>query len=146
MGERSKPVHERQFLGRGWGFPPRFDRHGKEAEMVAELQDIEQSLHILFGTAPGERVMQPTYGCGLRRMVFEQMDESMRTELKELVRQAVLFFEVRITLHSVEIDASQSLDGILRLLLDYTVRSTNTRSNMVYPLYLLEGSGFGAAP
>jgi len=135
-----------QFLGRGWAFPPSFSVHDKQAEMVAELQDIEQSLHILFGTSPGERVMQPTYGCGLRRMVFEQMDESRRTELKELVRQAVLFFEVRITLHSVELDDSEALDGLLRVLLDYTVRTTNTRSNMVYPLYLREGSAWGASP
>ena len=35
---------------------------------------------------------------------------------------------------------SDSLGGILRVTLDYTVRHTNRRTNMVYPFYLNEGT------
>jgi len=131
---------ETQFLGTGWSFPPSFDWRSKEAVMVSQFQDIEQSLHILLSTVPGERVMQPAYGCGIQRMVFENVNDSTLTEIKDLVAKAILFFEVRITLHEVEVDLDGLMDGLLRLKLDYTVRTTNTRTNMVYPLYLREGT------
>lgn len=131
------------FLGTGWSFPPAFDPRSKQAVMVSGLEDIEQSLRILLSTTPGERVMQPAYGCGLRRMVFEVVNDSTLTALKDLVAKAVLFFEVRITLERVEVDASRVFEGVIFLHLHYTVRSTNSRSNLVYPFYFREGSGVG---
>ena len=128
------------FLGTGWAFPPSFDWRSKEATLVSQVEDIEQSLHILLSTTPGERVMQPAYGCGLMRMVFTNINESTATEIKDMVARAILFFEVRITLNEVDIDWSDIANGLLRLQLDYTVRTTNTRSNMVYPFYLREGT------
>lgn len=136
-------MDDRSFLGTGWAFPPAFDPRTKHVSMVSELRDIDDSLRILLGTRLGERVMQPTYGCGLDRMVFELVDESAITELRDLVEKAVLFFEPRITLDAVDIDTSDLFDGLLRLNLAYTVRSTNTRNNLVYPLYLREGTGVG---
>ena len=129
------------FLGTGWSFPPRFDPRDRGAITVSEEEDIEQSLVILLSTNPGERVMQPSYGCGLKRMVFEHINESAITEIKDLVEKAVLFFEVRITLNAVQIDAAEMFEGLLRVRLDYTVRTTNARANMVFPLYITEGSG-----
>lgn len=129
-----------QFLGTGWAFPPSFDWRSKEATLVSQVEDIQQSLRILLGTVPGERVMQPAYGCGLKRMVFETINDSAATEIKDIVSKAILFFEVRITLHEVDLDWSDIANGLLRLKLDYTVRTTNTRTNMVYPFYLREGT------
>jgi uncharacterized protein len=131
------------FLGTGWSFPPRFDARTRQAVLVADEEDVEQSLHILLSTTPGERVMHPAYGCGLRRLVFEAVNENTLTEIRDIVSKAILFFEVRITLNELRIDTSELHQGLLQLLLDYTIRSTNTRSNMVYPLYLHEGTSLG---
>lgn len=136
---------DKHFLGTGWAFPPAFDARTKGAITVSQEQDVDESLRILLSTVPGERVMQPTYGCGLQRMVFEVVNESTLTELRNIVEKAVLFFEVRVTLDHVEIDTDELFDGVLRLRLDYTIRSSNTRHNMVYPLYLHEGARSGAA-
>ena len=129
-----------QFLGTGWAFPPAFDPRTREAVMVTQQQDVEESLRILLSTSPGERVMHPTYGCGLQRMVFENMDESRLTEIRSLVERAVLFFEPRVILHEVRVNTDELFEGILRLRLDYSIRTTNTRHNLVYPLYLAEGT------
>lgn len=126
---------EQSFLGTGWSFPPSFDLRTREAVMVANETDIEQSLRILLSTVPGERVMQPAYGCGLKRLLFENFSDSTLTEIKHIVRQAILFFEARITLNAVDIDASQLPNGLLRIHLDYTVRTTNSRYNIVYPFH-----------
>ncbi len=127
------------FLGTGWAFPPAFDRRGCNALTVSGVADIEESLRILFGTTPGERVMHPSYGCGLRRLVFEPMNTSTLTEIRSLIERAVLLFEARIALDAVSFDTSELLDGVLRIRLDYRLCTSNSPHNFVYPLYLREG-------
>ncbi len=132
---------DKSFLGTGWAFPPTFQGAARHAEMVSYELDIWQSLQILFATNPGERVMQPTYGCGLKRLVFESINANLITEIKDVVEKAILFFEVRIALNAIEIETSEAFDGKLYLHLDYTIRRTNTRNNMVYPFYFKQGTG-----
>ena len=123
------------FLGRGWSFPPRFDAD-RRAVMVAGIEDIEESLRILFRTRRGERVMQHAYGTLLHQMVFEEITDDTLTELRVMLEKAVLYFEPRIALERLDIRVSPDDLGTLLLQLEYRVRTTNTRHNMVYPLYL----------
>jgi phage baseplate assembly protein W len=127
------------FLGTGWSFPPEFSRRG-QVSMVSAEEDIRQSILILLGTTPGERVMQPIFGCGLKSQVYENINESTITILKDLIKRAILFFEPRVILQSIEIDQSSSYDGYLRIHLSYNIISTNTRHNIVYPFYFREGT------
>ncbi|MBC7605042.1 MAG: GPW/gp25 family protein [Ramlibacter sp.] len=114
---------------------------GIGASMISAEPDIQQSLRILLATNPGERVMQPAYGCGIKRMVFEQMNESTLTEMRHLIEKSILFFEPRITVNEIAIDTDHWIDGELRIHIDYTVRTTNSRNNMVFPMYFREGTG-----
>jgi phage baseplate assembly protein W len=70
------------FLGTGWNFPPEFSKRGNVI-MVSAEEDIRQSLFILLSTSPGERVMQPNFGCGLKNQVYENINESTVTILKD---------------------------------------------------------------
>ncbi|SEN77372.1 hypothetical protein SAMN05428959_10357 [Duganella sp. CF517] len=133
------------FLGRGWAFPPAFsngraDGSGGAAAMTAGADDIRQSLHILLSTAPGERVMRPEFGCGLKNHVFANVSHGVIVQMKDLIERAILFFEPRITLTDIEVSDAAIADGRLDISLHYTVRMTNTRSNMVYPFYFIEGT------
>jgi phage baseplate assembly protein W len=134
---------DKNFLGSGWAFSPVFEKTAKNAVMVTAEEDIRESLRILLGTAPGERVMHPSYGCGLNRMVFENINESTITEIKDIIQKAILHFEARITLEDVYVDSTNAHDGVLKIGLDYTIRTTNTRRNVVFPFYLHEGSNLG---
>ena len=129
---------DRTFLGRGWAFPPQFDTGITPTEMVSANEDIQQSLHILLSTRKGERIMRPDYGCDLHELVFRNMDLTSRTQLIEAIEKAVLYYEPRITLDEVLLDTSEDPNGILRITLEYTIRMTNTRTNMVYPYYYEE--------
>lgn len=133
---------DKSFLGRGWGFPPQFDRNNGvlELQMVSLEADIKEGLAILLATSPGERVMQPTFGCGLKGMAFENIDESVITELKDLIERAILFFETRISLDDIYIDTDDVYEGLIRINIHYTISSINTRSNLVYPFYFQEGT------
>jgi phage baseplate assembly protein W len=127
------------FLGRGWSFPPRFDSR-QQVVMVEHEEDIDESLRILFRTRVGERVMQHAYGTRLHQMVFEEMTEQTITEITDMVKKAVMFFEPRIELERLDAQPSAEDWARLDLQLNYRIRTTNTRHNMVYPLYLDQAS------
>ena len=131
---------DRAWLGRGWGFPPEFDRRSRKVGMVSAEEDIAQSLEILLSTSPGERVMNPAYGCGLRSLVFENISETTITQIKDTIERAVLFFEPRVNLDTIEVDVTEVYRGLMRIQLNYIVKTTNSRSNMVYPFYFQEGT------
>ncbi len=128
------------FLGRGWHFPPVFDPFTGEVQMVQAEPDIAESLRILMATRPGERIMQPAYGCRLQDYVFDMNNAATHAGIETAIRQAILFFEPRITLHKVDVDTSDWLGGRMVVQLEYTVDQTNSRSNMVFPFYLDEGT------
>lgn len=133
---------DKSFLGNGWAFPPEFKERGR-VRMVENEKDIEESLYILLSTAPGERIMQPTYGCGLKLHVFEALNVSTVNIIIDLIERAILFFEPRISVESVLVDyenAEDMLEGLVKINIIYIVRSTNNRHNIVYPFYLTEGT------
>ena len=126
------------FLGQGWAFPPSFDQMHAPTEMVSEEEDIRQSLTILMSTRKGERFLQPEYGVGIYDMICHNMDLTARTQLKAAIKEAVLYFEPRITLEDILLDMTDEYNGILRIELVYTIRLTNVRSNLVFPYYYEE--------
>jgi len=127
------------FLGTGWSFPPEFSRRGN-VKMISAEEDIHQSLLILISTTPGERVMQPNFGCGLKAQIYENLNESTITVLKDLIRRAVIFYEPRVVLEAIETDHSYIYEGRLNIELIYRIVTTNTRHNLVYPFYFREGT------
>jgi uncharacterized protein len=136
------------FLGSGWGFPPTFAEADRRVAMVSRDQDIQQSLTILLSTSPGERLLHPSFGCYIKKMVFETINEGTITKITDAIERAILFFEPRITLNDVIINTDDDpqnpkniYNGVMAIELRYTIRETNTRSNMVYPFYFLESDG-----
>lgn len=125
------------FLGRGWNFPPQLTEN--EVKMVAYEEDIEQSLRVLFSTSPGERVNRYDYGCPLRRYTFEPIYTQTLVRMRADIARAITLFEPRITLEEVSFE-ERSDEGLLLILITYTIIRTNSRSNMVYPFYLNEGT------
>ena len=128
-------------LGTGWSFPPAFDKVSNTAVMVSAEKDIAQSLEILLSTSLGERVMQPDYGCNLKDYQFESTDNALLGYLKDLVERAILYYEPRIRLESVEIteaDSFELIEGLLKIMVTYEIRGTNSRYNYVYDFYLRE--------
>ncbi|KAF0195074.1 MAG: Phage baseplate outer wedge protein (Acidic lysozyme) [Bacteroidetes bacterium] len=128
------------FLGRGWSFPPRFNRSLRSVEMLEYEADVASSLEVLLGTMRGERVMLPQYGCNLDELVFESLDTRIKTLMEDKIESAILYHEPRIELEKVRIDDSRDSEGVVLIEVIYRIRTTNTRFNFVYPFYKLEGT------
>lgn len=133
-------MEKNEFLGKGWGFPPEFHVQTKSIEMSDYEKDIQESLWILLSTDPGERIMLPDYGCGLKQMIFKPLDNSLLNYIKDIIKIAILHFEPRITLNQIHIEDQVALEGQVLIHLYYTIRKTNVRTNMVYPFYIKEGT------
>ena len=130
----------KSFLGTGWGFPPEFSNRNAEVGMLSDEADIESSLEILLSTRPGERVMRPDYGCNLDELVFEPLTTTFKTYIKDLISTAILYYEPRIEVNSIDLDDTGELEGKIVISIDYTVSTTNTRFNFVYPFYKNEAT------
>ncbi|GAB3218626.1 GPW/gp25 family protein [Algoriphagus aestuariicola] len=128
------------FLGMGWAFPPAFEIDSKWVEMVSAEKDIQQSIRIILGTIPTERVMDPKFGCDILSYVFETNDPTYLTLLRDAISDALLYYEPRIKVHDIFFGKEKLLEGILHIHIEYTVIITNSRSNMVYPFYFKEGT------
>ncbi len=130
----------KSFLGTGWSFPPQFDNEGGSVEMLSDGEDIRSSLEILLSTRPGERVMRPNYGCNLDELLFEPLTTTMKTYMKDLIQTAILYHEPRIAVDKIELIDTGEMEGRILINIEYTIRSTNSRFNYVFPFYIQEGT------
>ena len=132
-------------LGTGWSFPPEFAPGAGGVLMTSDEDDIVASLRILFGTALGERFLRPRYGLDMHEILFEPMTTTLKTYLEDRIRTTVLIYEPRIDPVALHLDTTEQHEGRVTLILDYEVRATNTRFNLVYPFYATDSSEVRAA-
>lgn len=133
------------FLGVGTGFPikptpspPPNQSVGTFA--VAQYEEsVRQSLLIILGTAKGERVMRPDFGCGIHDLVFENVSPGMLGRVQQVVHETLATFEPRIDVIVVEVRVGDK-PNILLIDIEYEVRATNNAFNLVYPFYLDQGA------
>lgn len=128
----------KDFLGTGWKYPVKIDVDRKIAMSEYE-EDIEEAIRIILGTAKGERVMRPDFGCGIHEMAFEPIDTTTVNLIENSVRDGLIQWEPRIEVIKIEVSTEESAQGKLLVSIDYRVRVTNNQFNLVYPFYVKEG-------
>jgi phage baseplate assembly protein W len=129
----------KEYMGRGWAFPPRIEPASGRVATVADEQDIRQSILIILKTAKGERVMRPDFGCGIHNLVFAAIDTATLAQVKRDIEDALRTYEARIDVTAVQARAGNLVNGELIIEIDYRVRQTNQPGNLVFPFYFREG-------
>lgn len=129
----------RDFLGTGWRFPIQVTPRGGIALARAE-QRIEEAVAIILGTAPGERVMLPDFGCGIHDLVFAPNNAATISLVVQKVRQGLVAYEPRIDVLDVSAEATAEEPNLLLIRIDYRIRANNALGNLVYPFYITEGA------
>ena len=131
----------KDFLGRGFAFPPRIDSATGQFVMAESEEDIRQSIYIILMTRMKERAMLPDFGCNLHEYIFELPDSDFEARIGSEIREALMRYEPRIINVEVEIDTKELRMGKVYVNIKYTVRATNNPNNLVFPYYLMEGVG-----
>lgn len=131
-----------EIVGRGWSFDPRTGLHiglqGKIA-LTNERNEIEQAIEIILSTAPGERVMRPTFGCRLYELVFAPNNSLTVATARRYVEEALGMWEPRIRVRQVNLwpEEDEAGQSFLRIEIEYEVKVTRDLRSLVYPFYLI---------
>jgi phage baseplate assembly protein W len=128
------------FLGTGWRFPILPDEAGRLGYATGE-QSIEHCLRALLLTGVGERVMRPDFGTRAQESVFAPGSVQNLRDLERSIAEAVRTYEPRVELDSVRAEADLTDESRVTVSVEYRIRRTNTKANLVFPFYLgLTGS------
>lgn len=122
-------------LGTGWSLPLKFTP-GCALALSGDEERVRQAIWLILATAPGERVMRPDFGCGIHNLVFAPGGPETAARVAVAVRAALARWEPRIDLLEVRAATDPAEPARLLILIDYRLRATNTRFNLVYPFYL----------
>lgn len=117
-------------------WPMTVDHTGSIALTSGE-PDLDRSIHLVLMTAPGERLMRPEFGCKIWDLLFEPINPNLLGRIAEAVRKALLRWEPRITVTNVKSIPDPDDNGLVRVEIQYVVRTTNDRRNLVYPFYVI---------
>jgi len=121
------------FLGQGLKYPLSV----KKARMLTSVGEdsIKEAIMLILGTARGERVMRPDFGCRLNEMVFSSIDMGTATLIQTYVEEALLNWEPRIDV--TDVTATVNSDKtVIEILIEYVIKASNSKDNLVYPFYL----------
>jgi len=122
-------------LGRGWQFPVQVERSAGGLAYAEGPEKVRESIWIILDTEPGERIMRPTFGCGLRRYLGEPNTVAVRALIRHDVERALGAWEPRISLTAVEV--SPGVDpALVEIAIAYVHVRTGRPDNLVYPFAL----------
>jgi phage baseplate assembly protein W len=125
----------REFLGQGIAFPLHVRQQGGLA-LAKGAQDIEQAIHIILGTIPGERMMRPEFGSRIHELVFAPDNASTRRLAAYFIEEALTRWEPRITVNDVIASSDPDHPGLLLIEIQYMVKDTYDERSIIYPFYL----------
>jgi phage baseplate assembly protein W len=134
-------IRDREFLGQGLAFPLQINQQGGIA-LARGAHDIEQAIRIILGTARGERVMRPEFGCRIHELVFAPDNAATRGLAVYYVEEALDRWEPRITLQQVNVTSEPQQDGVLLVEIKYLIKDTYDERSIVYPFYLTGEEAF----
>lgn len=128
-------LHDASFLGSGWAFPVARDEAGRLAQARHE-DSVRQGMLLVLSTAKGERLMRPDFGCDIHELLFAPNDATTRGMAESAVRESLQQWEPRIDVLRVAARSDAAEPERLLVEVDYRVRRTDSRFNLVFPFYL----------
>jgi phage baseplate assembly protein W len=132
-------VNGSSIIGQGWSFPIKINAKGG-LDWSTGPDRIQAAIWIILSTSLGERLMLPNFGAGIKDYVFESNSALIRAQLESAISKALMQWEPRIQVASVQATPSPDQDSLVLVNISYQIRDTNELYNMVYPFFLQEGS------
>ena len=136
-------ANDRDFLGKGLRFPVSINLNGGVSSSALE-ENVRQSIFIVLGTAPGERVNRPDFGCRIHDLMFAPNNDITAARAEVYCEEAIQKYEPRV--EKVTVTAAPHTDQPNRLdvRVEYVIAGQNTKRNMVFPFYLRNEDEEGA--
>ena len=126
-------------IGQGWSFPIKLNAKGG-LDWSTGPDRIQAAIWNILSTSPGERLMLPTFGAGMKDYAFESNSQVVCGRLQSEVQKALTQWEPRIQVVTVQATPSTEQDSLVLISITYQISNTNDLYNMVYPFFLTEGA------
>jgi len=126
---------DREELGKGWRFPVAINLTGGVSSSAYE-ENVRESIFVILGTAPGERLNRSEFGCDIHNLMFAPNGPVTAALARHYVEEALIKWEPRIEVLDVIATPSQDEPNRLNVRIHYLIVDTNDERNMVYPFYL----------
>jgi phage baseplate assembly protein W len=126
----------KEIVGQGWAFPPKIGPQGGLA-LTNERNEVDQAIHIILSTFPGQRVMRPTFGCRLHELIFAPNNSHTTAQARRYVEEALGMWEPRINVTRVDVRPDPQDTSRLLIEIEYEVKAIHDRRSLVYPFYLI---------
>jgi len=118
----------KDFLGRGWAFPFRFEAGSGTVAMSEYEANIRDCMTIVLGTKPGERQMLPEFGCRVHELMFAPNTRATAHLVARHIKEALARWEPRVEVLGV--DAFPDANGQIRVQINYQIRSTQSAQEL----------------
>ena len=129
-------INAQEIIGQGWFFPPKIGPQGGLA-LTSDRSELDQSIHIILSTSPGQRVMRQTFGCRLQELVFAPNNTHTVAQARRYVEEALGMWEPRISVTDVKVEPDSQDNSRLLIHVKYKVKATHDQRSLVYPFYLI---------
>ena len=126
---------ENTFLGKGMKFPPQINPATGRFVTVSENESVKESIYIILMTQQSERPLRPLFGSNIMSYTFMDLNLTNLTMVVRTVKELIMIQEPRVQDVQVRLSQGAQADVIL-FDISYTVISSNTRDNFVFPFYL----------
>lgn len=126
---------DRPFLGRGWRFPVAINLTGGLSSSQLE-ESVRESIFIILGTAPGERVQRPQFGCRIHDLMFDPNNSITAARAEYFCEEALFKYEPRLKDITVKAEPNSVEPNRLDIRITYQIAGESTKKNLVYPFYL----------
>lgn len=127
--------NEKEILGTGWEFPPRFNQATNSVSMLEGKEDVENSIEVILQTKLGERILRSEFGSEIHDLLFEPLNATMKTYMASSLRDSLTENEPRITVETVDLVQQNPGLGRVDITIRYKLIGSNQPNNLVVPFY-----------
>lgn len=135
-GSREPARFDASFVGRGFFWPMQVDHTGS-IRLTDGAADIDAAMQVVLATAPGERVMRAQFGCRIWDLLFEPVTANVLGLMAQAVRDALAQWEPRVEVERVDPVPDPRDPALVTITIEYRVKATNDRRNLVFPFYVI---------
>ncbi len=128
-------ANDRDFLGKGLRFPVSVNLNGGVSSSALE-ENVRQCLFIILGTAPGERINRPDFGCQIHDLMFAPNNQLTAAMAAVYCEEAIYKFEPRVEHVSCQAHPNGDEPNRLDIRIEYVIAGKNDKRNLVFPFYL----------
>ena len=98
------------------------------------MEQVKQNLKMLILTVPGERVMKPKFGVGLKRYLFEQNTEFLRQEISNKISEQVNIYMPFVKIKGInysDVESSETDANTLKITIQYSIDSISALETLI---------------